>query len=50
MNNDPSSKLADDGPIEVSIVVPLFNEQENVTALYQEIAAVMSSAGATNRR
>lgn len=44
MNNDPNSKLADDGPIEVSIVVPLFNEQENVTALYQEIAAVMSSA------
>src|SRR5258708_12464489 len=37
--------MASDSPIQYSIVVPFFNEQENIPPLYMKLTEVMDSLG-----
>ena len=37
--------MASDSPVRYSIVVPFFNEQENIPSLYMKLTEVMDSIG-----
>ena len=43
MTNSAPNQINGDGVPDVSIVVPVYNEEENIVELYREIVAVMDS-------
>jgi len=40
-------EMTEESPIRYSIVVPFFNEQENIPALYMKLTEVMDAIGET---